>query len=115
MIVAPSDGTVVALGVTSASRSKLAPEIPTIAEAGVPGYVAPAWMGMFGPKGLPPAVAEKLDGALQAVLEKPEVQTQIMNLSAEPAYLGPQPFNAFIDAESKRWAKVIAGLPKQQK
>ena len=108
-------GTVVALGVTSASRSKLAPEIPTIAEAGVPGYVAPAWMGMFGPKGLPPAVAEKLAGALQAVLEKPEVQTQIMNLSAEPAYLGPQPFNSFIDAESKRWAKVIAGLPKQQK
>jgi tripartite-type tricarboxylate transporter receptor subunit TctC len=106
-------GSVKALGVTSAERSKLAPEIPTIAEGGVPGYAAPAWMGLVAPKGLPAEVSEKLARSIEAVLAKPEVQTQILNLSAEPAYLGPQPFAAFIDAESRRWGGVIAGLPKQ--
>lgn len=105
-------GTVRALAVTNPTRFKLAPEIPTMAEAGVPGYSAPAWMGMFAPKGLAPSVSDKLAKGIQAVLEKPEVQTQILNLSAEPAYLGPEPFAAFIAAESRRWTQVIAGLPK---
>lgn len=106
-------GTVKALGVTSPNRTKLAPEIPSIAES-VPGYAAPAWMGVFAPKGLPSDVSEKLAKGIQTVLEKPEVQAQILNLSAEPAYLGPKPFALFIDAESKRWATVIAALPKQE-
>ncbi|MBB3182161.1 tripartite tricarboxylate transporter substrate binding protein [Variovorax sp. Sphag1AA] len=105
-------GTVRALGVTSAKRSKLAPEIPSISEA-VPGYAAPGWLGMFAPKGVPADVSDKLAKSIQTVLEKPEVQAQILNLAAEPAYLGPKPFTAFIDAESRRWATVIAGLPKQ--
>ncbi len=108
-------GTIKALGVTSPNRSKLAPEIPTIAEGGVSGYSAPAWMGMFAPKGLPPTVSEKLTKSLKTVLEKPEVQAQILNLSAEPAYLGSQQFATFIDAESKRWANVVESLPKPQK
>lgn len=108
-------GTVKALAVTSPTRSKLAPDVPTIAEAGVAGYAAPAWMGLFAPKGLPPAVGDKLANAIQAVLDKPEVQKQIVNLFAEPAYLGPQHFASFVNAESQRWAKVIASLPKEQK
>ncbi|MEJ8815844.1 tripartite tricarboxylate transporter substrate binding protein [Variovorax ureilyticus] len=105
-------GTVKALGVTSPNRSKLAPEIPSISEA-VPGYAAPAWMGLFAPRGVPTDVSDKLAKGIQTVLEKPEVQTQILNLSAEPAYLGPKPFATFIEAESKRWATVIASLPRQ--
>lgn len=105
-------GTVRALAVTNPTRFKLAPGIPTMAEAGVPGYSAPAWMGMFAPKGLAPSVSDKLAKGIQTVLEKPEVQAQILNLSAEPAYLGPEPFAAFIAAESRRWTQVIAGLPK---
>ncbi|MEZ2296168.1 Bug family tripartite tricarboxylate transporter substrate binding protein [Variovorax sp. RCC_210] len=105
-------GTVKALGVTSASRSKLAPDIPSIGET-VPGYAAPAWLGMFAPKGLPPEVSDKLATGLRTVLEKPEVQAQILTLSAEPAYLGPKPFAGFIDAESRRWAAVISRLPGQ--
>ncbi|MDM0068346.1 tripartite tricarboxylate transporter substrate binding protein [Variovorax sp. J31P207] len=105
-------GTVKALGVTSPNRSKLAPDIPSISES-VPGYAAPAWMGMFAPHGLPADVSDKLAKGIQTVLEKPEVQAQILNLSAEPAYLGPKPFETFIKAESRRWATVIAGLPKQ--
>jgi tripartite-type tricarboxylate transporter receptor subunit TctC len=106
-------GTVKALGVTSVTRSKLAPEIPTFAEGGVAGYAAPAWMGMFAPKGLPPEVLDKLSKSIEAVLAKPEIQTQILNLSAEPAYLGPKAFADFIDAESRRWGAMIASLPKQ--
>lgn len=105
-------GKVKALAVTSATRSKVAPEIPTAAEAGVPGYAAPAWMGLFAPKGLPASVSDRLANELRAILEKPEVQKQILNLAAEPAYLGPAQFTSFIDAESQRWAHVIATLPK---
>jgi tripartite-type tricarboxylate transporter receptor subunit TctC len=105
-------GTVKALGVTSAKRSKLAPEIPSISEV-VPGYAAPAWLGMFAPKGLPADVGDRLAAGIRTVLEKPEVQAQILSLSAEPAYLGPKPFAGFIDAESRRWATVIARLPGQ--
>jgi len=105
-------GAVKALAVTSAQRSKLAPEIPTMAEAGVPGYAAPAWMGLFAPKGIPTAISERLSKELQSMLAKPEVQQQILNLAAEPAYLSPTQFTEFIAKESKRWATVIAGLPK---
>ena len=108
-------GTVKALAVTSGTRSKLAPEIPTVAEAGVPGYAAPAWLGLFAPKGLPVPVGEKIAAAIQTVLEKPEVQAQILGLSAEPAYMGPQAFATFIGSESSRWARVVAGLPKLEK
>jgi tripartite-type tricarboxylate transporter receptor subunit TctC len=108
-------GTVKALAVTSATRSKLAPEIPTVAESGVPGYAAPAWMGLFAPQGLPAAVNERYARELRAILDKPEVQQQIMALAAEPAYLDAARFAAFIDTESKRWARVIATIPKPQK
>lgn len=108
-------GSLKALAVTSGTRSKLAPEIPTMAEAGVPGYAAPAWMGIFAPKGLPPAVADKLAKSLKTVMDNPEVQKQIVTLQAEPSYLDPQQFTSFIEVESKRWAKVISTLPKPQK
>lgn len=115
--VAPhlKSGAARALAVTTANRSRLAPEIPTVAEAGVPGYAAPAWMGLFAPKGLPPAVSDRLEKELQAILARPEVQQQILSLAAEPAYLGGAQFAGFIDTESRRWARVIASLPKPQK
>lgn len=105
-------GALKALAVTSAQRSKLAPEVPTVAEAGVPGYAAPAWMGLFGPKGLPQAVSERLARELQTIMAKPEVQQQVLALSAEPSYLGPAAFSEFIATESRRWSGVMAGLPK---
>jgi len=105
-------GAVKALAVTSAQRSKLAPEIPTMAEAGLAGYAAPAWMGLFAPKGIPTAVSERLSKELQLMLSKPEVQQQILNLAAEPAYLPPSQFSDFIAIESKRWSSVISGLQK---
>lgn len=108
-------GKVKALAVTSAKRSTLAPKVPTVAEAGVPGYVGSAWMGLFAPKGLSPAVSERLSSALKLIMEKPEVQQKLLELAVEPDYLDARQFDGFIDAESKRWASVIGSLPKPQK
>lgn len=108
-------GTVKALAVTSARRTRLANDIPTMAEAGVPDYDAPAWMGLFLPRGVPPAVIDRLSREVQAILAKPEVQNQILALAAEPSALPPEGFAAFIDQESARWAKVIASLPTPTK
>lgn len=108
-------GTVKALAVTSARRTRLANDIPTMAEAGVPDYDAPAWMGLFLPRGVPPAVIDRLSREVQVILAKPEVQNQILALAAEPSALPPEGFAAFIDQESARWAKVIASLPKPTK
>lgn len=107
-------GAIKALAVTSASRTKLAPDVPTVIESGVPGYVAPAWMGLFLPKGVPPDVTKMLSQALQKIMQKPEVQQQILALSAEPSYLNSDQFAIFIDKETNRWAGVIANLPKEK-
>lgn len=108
-------GKLVALGVTSATRSKVAPEIPTIAEEGVTGYAAPAWMGLFLPAKTPADVRTKLSAAIQKVMANSAVQTQIQGLAAEPAFMDSQAFGQFIAGESKKWASVIAGLPKPAK
>lgn len=108
-------GKLVALGVTSESRSRVAPDIPTIAEEGVKGYSAPAWMGLFLPARTPAEIRAKLSGTLQAIMANPAVQAQIQGLAAEPAYLdGPQ-FGGFIDKESRKWASVVAALPPPAK
>jgi tripartite-type tricarboxylate transporter receptor subunit TctC len=105
-------GKLVALGVTSAERSKVAPEIPTIAEEGVPGYAAPAWMGLFLPARTPADVRTKLSAAVQKVMANPAIQTQIQGLAAEPAYMDSQAFGQFIAGESNKWVAVIHRLPK---
>jgi tripartite-type tricarboxylate transporter receptor subunit TctC len=69
-------------------------------------------MGLFAPKGLPAAISERLSKELQTVMARPDVQQQILALSAEPAYLPPAQFADFIAIESRRWSAVIAGLPK---
>jgi tripartite-type tricarboxylate transporter receptor subunit TctC len=100
-------GTVVALGVTSPARSKTAPEIQTIAESGLPGYAATAWMGMFAPAGTPPGVVARLAQEIRAALDRPEVQAKLLALAVEPAYLGPEDFTRFIAAESKKWGALV--------
>jgi tripartite-type tricarboxylate transporter receptor subunit TctC len=108
-------GKLVALGVTTSTRSKVAPEIPTLAEEGVPGYSAPAWMGFFLPANTPQAVRSQLNAALEKVLAEPAVQSQITGLAAEPAYMDGPAFGKFIAVESRKWAEVIARLPPPAK
>ncbi len=108
-------GKLVVLGLTSAKRSKVAPELPTLAEEGVDGYAAPAWMGLFLPTKTPLDVRNRLSNALQKVMANPNVQSQIQALAAEPAYLEPKAFGDFIDAESKKWGTVVSQIQKTAK
>lgn len=108
-------GKLVSLGITNATRSKVAPELPTIAEEGVKGYAAPAWMGLFLPARTPADVRARLSAAMQKAMANPAVQSQIQGLAAEPAYLDGPAFGNFIAVESKKWADVIARIPKPAK
>ena len=103
-------GTLRPLAVTSATRSRLLPDVPTVAESGIGNYAASGWMGLFAPASTPVAIRERLSKAVKAILDKPEVQQQIVNLSAEPSYLDAVAFTTYIAAESDKWDKVIAAM-----
>jgi tripartite-type tricarboxylate transporter receptor subunit TctC len=95
------------LGVTSAKRSAVAPDIPTIAEAGVPGYAADAWYGLLAPRGTPPAIATKISSTLESALALPAMREKMLAQGVEPVGGTPQQFNALLRAELAQWAKVI--------
>jgi tripartite-type tricarboxylate transporter receptor subunit TctC len=96
-----------ALAISSARRSPLAPELPTIAEAGVPGYEVIGWNGVFVPKGTPPAVIAKLQGEVAKVLRAPEVRQRLETLGAEPVGSAPEEFGKFFREDMARWGKII--------
>ena len=95
-----------ALGVATAHRSPLAPEIPTIAEAGVPGIVVGTWYGLLAPRGTPPAAIQMLNQEITAVLKSSEFRDQLAVQGVVPEIMAPDEFSAFIRAEIERWGKV---------
>jgi tripartite-type tricarboxylate transporter receptor subunit TctC len=95
------------LAVTTAKRSPELPDVPTIAEAGVPGYEATSWFGMFAPAGTPAPVLAKLNGALVKVLADPEVKKKLAEQGAEAYSEKPEQFADFIRKESAKWSKVV--------
>ena len=100
-------GQVRALGTTGKARSKLLPEVPTIAEAGVPGYEATIWLGFMAPAGTPQPVIDKLNAEINKVLTKPEVREAWVNQGAEPLVMSPAEFDTYLRADIDKWAKVI--------
>jgi tripartite-type tricarboxylate transporter receptor subunit TctC len=96
-----------ALAVTSATRSAALPDVPTIAEAGLPGYEATSWFGLLAPAGTPPAVLKLLNDNVVAVLASPEVRAQLNEQGAVPHGETPEEFAAFIRAESVKWGKTV--------
>jgi tripartite-type tricarboxylate transporter receptor subunit TctC len=96
-----------ALAVSSAKRSPAAPDLPTIAEAGVPGYSSSAWFGLMAPAGTPKPIVEKLSAETQRVLNLPDVRERLSSLGAEPAGNTPAAFFAHLKADIAKWAKVI--------
>ena len=100
-------GSLVPLAVTTAKRSPELPNVPTIAEAGVPGYEATAWFGLFAPAGTPAPVLAKLNAAIVKVLAQPDVKKKINEQGAEVYSETPEQFAAFIQAESVKWGKVV--------
>ena len=102
-----NSGRLRALGVTSDKRTVGAPDIPTIDEAGVPGYEALQWYGMLAPTGTPREIVTKLHGAVIQVLKDPGVRKLLINDGSEPVGTTPEEFSAFIKSETDKWAKVV--------
>ena len=100
-------GKVRALGVSTLRRSALLPEVPTIAESGVPGFDVSVWFGLAVPAGTSPAIVAKTYSAVARALRAPEVEKQLLDLGAEPSGEPPQQFARRIKAESAAWSKVV--------
>jgi tripartite-type tricarboxylate transporter receptor subunit TctC len=103
-------GSVRALAVTTAKRSPSFPEVPTMAEAGVPGYETYTWNAVFGPAGLPRPMVEALSRELQAVVAMPDVQAKLKDLSANPVGSTPDELTALVKSELDRWGPVIKSI-----
>ena len=103
------------IAVTSATRSRQLPDVPTVAEAGLPGYEIVAWFGMTAPAGVPPEIIERLHGAVIAALRSTEVRERLDTLAFEPAGTTPAEFLDFVKAETDKLGKVIraAGMKPQ--
>ena len=108
-------GKVRALAITGARRSALLPDVPTVMEAGIAGYEVSAWFGFFGPAGMPPAIVDKLNAELNAILKTAEMQKKFAELGVEIESGSPQEFAVFVRSEAGKWAAVIkaAGIAAQ--
>ena len=95
------------LAVSRAQRNPALPQVPTVAEAGVPGYEAIEWNGVMVPAGTPPAVVRRIHQALSKVLAAPAMKERIVAVGAEVVGSSPEEFTAFIRSEFSAWAKVI--------
>ncbi|MDB5946847.1 MAG: tripartite tricarboxylate transporter substrate binding protein, partial [Ramlibacter sp.] len=107
-------GKVIALAVTSAKRAKAVPDLPTIAEAGVPGYSAVGWFGLLAPAATPKPVVAKLAADIGAALDNPEVVKTMLAAGAEPADGTPEEFGRFINDELAKWGELEAKLAKSK-
>jgi tripartite-type tricarboxylate transporter receptor subunit TctC len=96
-----------ALAVTSRERLAILPDVPTLAEAGLPGIEALAWNGIFVPAGTPPAVIETLHRALVQAYRAPEIEAQLRATGSYAAADTPEEFAAFVRAENEKWSRVI--------
>ena len=96
-----------ALAVSSPKRSALEPELPTIAESGVPGYEVIGWNGIVAGAGTPRAIIERVAAATGAVMQSPDVRQRLAAMGAEPVGNTPAEFGAFLKGETARWTKVI--------
>ena len=100
-------GKLVAYAVTSPQRLPQLPDVPTAAEAGLPGYDSTGWFGVVAPAGTPPAVIARLNAELTAALNDEQIRTSMRNLGVEPAPSRPEAFEAYIATETVKWGKVI--------
>ncbi len=95
------------IAVANAKRSTAFPEVPTIAEAGVPGYEVSAWYGLFAPVGTPPAIVKRLQGEVVSALKDPALLERLAKLGAEPAGSTPEDLQRFVRSEYDKWGQVV--------
>lgn len=104
-----------ALGTTGKTRSSLLPDVPTVSEAGVPGYEATIWLGIMAPAGTPQPIVDKLNAEINKVLAKPDVKAAWAKQGAVPITMSPPEFEKYLRGDIEKWAKVIqtAGIKTQ--
>ena len=100
-------GKVRALAITSARRSALAPELPTVAESGFPGFEVVGWFGWLAPAKTPKVIVDRISAEVVRILNQPDMKERLLTLGADPVASTPQEFAAFIAAEHAKWARVI--------
>jgi tripartite-type tricarboxylate transporter receptor subunit TctC len=103
-------GTLRALAVTSARRSKLLPDVPTVAESGLPGFEADLYYGLLAPAGTPRPIVERLNKELRAALSQDDVRARIANDAAEPLSSTPEEHAALLDRDETKWSTLIKKL-----
>jgi tripartite-type tricarboxylate transporter receptor subunit TctC len=101
-------GMVRALGTSGTTRSPILPNVPTIAEAGVPGFQFSQWIGFMAPKATPQPIVDKLNGTITAILGRPDTKAAWEAQGATPMVMTQAAFTAFMEAEIAKWAKVVA-------
>jgi tripartite-type tricarboxylate transporter receptor subunit TctC len=108
-------GQVRALGTSYSKRSSVLPDVPTIAEAGVPGYEATIWIGLMAPKGTPKAIVDKLNAEVNKAINRPELKNLWAQQGAAPLTMTPAEFAVYVKNDIDKWASVVkaAGITQQ--
>jgi len=101
------NGNLRAIAVTTAKRSSIAPDVPTLAESGLPGYEVGSWQGVFAPAGTPPEIVKRLNAEMVKIVNMPDVKEKLTALGAEPVGNTPEEFSAMVKAEVVKWADVV--------
>jgi tripartite-type tricarboxylate transporter receptor subunit TctC len=101
------DGKLRALAITTATRSPAAPDLPTVAESGLPGYETYSWNALFAPAGTPPEVVDTLAQAAAKAVQDPAVKQRLADLSAEAVGTGPAELAQHVEAELAKWGPVV--------
>src|SRR5436305_2611385 len=100
-------GQLKAVGVTDTKRSKFYPDVPTVAESGVPGYESVGWFGLLAPHGTPPEIVRQINAVMVAAMETQEFRDHLATLGAEPKPQTPEEFGRYINADVAKWSKLV--------
>jgi tripartite-type tricarboxylate transporter receptor subunit TctC len=100
-------GQLKALGATGLKRSDVLPDVPTVNEAGVPGYEATIWLGLMAPAGTPKPIVDKLNAEINKVLSRPDLQDAWAKQGALPLKMTPAEFDKYLRDDIDKWAKVV--------
>jgi tripartite-type tricarboxylate transporter receptor subunit TctC len=100
-------GKIVALGSSGSKRTSAAPDLPTIAESGVPGYEVTAWFGLLAPRGTPREIVATLNAVTVKALRSPDTKERLSREGLDPVGSTPEEFGAYLQSEARKWAKAV--------
>ena len=95
------------IGVGTGERVRFRPDLPTIAEQGVPGYAVRSWTGLFAPRGTPRPIVDRLATEMRAILDSDAIKRRLTDLASEPIWMDPARTDAFVREEFDRWGPVV--------